>query len=290
MVWSSNTGLGVFFSLMCSLLSCEGCGAFSTESCPSNARHGPFVQHAWLSHGRFVNYLLVYGHVHVCVLVASYEHKFRHTLHTTMHLGLHWHVFQGLHSQILKLELFLGQCDYDLFEQLDVDNTTWVWGQDRRIPARAAQRRGLGWERSCPNTRCFCIVLPTCSQLINNFLFVSCFVSLFSSLFRRLGRAFVAGAVRCSLLCPWWFFYLNMNKVAIVIWCLKKNFSILARSTRTNVCILISFNTVSLSFFLSFLLSRCFSLSLTSDEVWKLQRSCRLWNLTGYCAAPASVH
>ena len=40
------------------------------------------------------------------------------------------------------------------------------------------------------------------------------------------------------------------------------------------------------SLFLSFLLSRCFSLSLTSDEVWKLQRSCRLRNLTGYCAAP----
>ena len=38
--------------------------------------------------------------------------------------------------------------------------------------------------------------------------------------------------------------------------------------------------------FLSFFLSRCFSLSLTSDEVWKLQRFCRSWNLTGYCAAP----
>ena len=38
--------------------------------------------------------------------------------------------------------------------RLQVDNTTWVWGQDRRIPARAAQRRGPGWERSCPNTRC----------------------------------------------------------------------------------------------------------------------------------------
>ena len=37
---------------------------------------------------------------------------------------------------------------------------------------------------------------------------------------------------------------------------------------------------------LSFLLSRCFSLSLTSGEVWKLQRSCRSRNLTGYCAAP----
>ena len=63
-------------------------------------------------------------------------------------------------------------------------------------------------------------------------------------------------------------FYLNMNKVAIVIWCWKKILSILdlARSTHTNVCILISFNTVS--FFLSFLLSRRFSLSLTSDEVW----------------------
>ena len=41
-----------------------------------------------------------------------------------------------------------------------------------------------------------------------------------------------------------------------------------------------------LSFFLSFLLCRCFSLSLTSDQVWKLQRSCRSRNLTGYCAAP----
>ena len=41
---------------------------------------------------------------------------------------------------------------------------------------------------------------------------------------------------------------------------------------------------LSLSFFF-FLLSRCFSLSLTSDEVWKLQRSWRLRNLTGYCAA-----
>ena len=62
-----------------------------------------------------------------------------------------------------------------------------------------------------------------------------------------------------------------------------KKYSILARwSTHTNVCILISFNTISLSFFL---LSRCFSLSLTSDEVWKLQRSCRSRNLTGCCAA-----
>ena len=40
-----------------------------------------------------------------------------------------------------------------------------------------------------------CLVLPTCNQFINNFLFVCSFFSLFSSLFRRLGRAFVAGAV-----------------------------------------------------------------------------------------------
>ena len=43
---------------------------------------------------------------------------------------------------------------------------------------------------------------------------------------------------------------------------------------------------LSLSFFLPFLLCRCFSLSLTSDEVWKLRRFCRSGNLTGYCAAP----
>ena len=43
---------------------------------------------------------------------------------------------------------------------------------------------------------------------------------------------------------------------------------------------------LSLSFFLSFLLSRCFSLSLTSDELWKLQRSFRSRNLTGYWAPP----
>ena len=35
----------------------------------------------------------------------------------------------------------------------------------------------------------------------------------------------------------------------------------------------------------SFFLSRCFSLFLTSDEVWKLQRSCSSRNLTGCCAA-----
>ena len=65
---------------------------------------------------------------------------------------------------------------------------------------------------------------------------------------------------------------------------LKKNFSILARSTHTNVCIRISFNTLSLS--LSFFLSSFLAVSRSLCEVWKLQRSCRLRNLTGHCAAP----
>ena len=46
--------------------------------------------------------------------------------------------------------------------------------------------------------------------------------------------------------------------------------------------IFFSIRSLSLSLFLS----GCFSLSLTCDEVSKLQSSCRSRNLTGCCAAP----
>ena len=119
------------------------------------------------------------------------------------------------------------------------------------------------------------------------------FCLTFSSLFRRLGRAFVAGAVVHYSVRRWWFFYLTMSKITIVIWCWKKasRFS-LDLLMQTYAYYFLSTRSLSLSlalsrsFFLPFLLCRCFSLSLTSDEVWKLRRFCRSRNLTGYCAAP----
>ena len=68
--------------------------------------------------------------------------------------------------------------------------------EGRTAESRPEPRSGEGRDESGhARIRGVCIVLPTCNQLINNFLFVFYFVSLFSSLFRRLGRAFVAGAV-----------------------------------------------------------------------------------------------
>ena len=78
----------------------------------------------------------------------------------------------------------------------EVDNTTRVQYEGRTAESWPEPRSGeVHDESGRARIRGVCIVLPTCNQLINNFLFVSCFVSLFSSLFRRLGRAFVAGAV-----------------------------------------------------------------------------------------------
>ena len=51
----------------------------------------------------------------------------------------------------------------DVWDQ-EVDNTTRVWGQDRRIPARGAQRRGPGWRAVLPEYEALVLSFPHANQ------------------------------------------------------------------------------------------------------------------------------